>query len=246
MRKTALLPSNMMCMATAGSQLRLANEQVAPAKRYWRLKYAAEWLIALLGTVAILPLLAVLALLVRITSKGPALYVSERLGKDGRVFRLYKFRTMKVGAEQVLAADGKVIAEKDDPRFTPIGRFLRLGFDELPQLLNVLKGDMCLIGPRPDVPWEFERYTPRQRSRLAALPGVTGLAQVMDARELNNAQIYELDVRYVAASNAWMDLLVLALTLPYSFGATKIGRRVFQKFMTGLDQLADHGDASAH
>ncbi|MDY7011712.1 MAG: sugar transferase, partial [Planctomycetota bacterium] len=150
---------------------------------------------------------------------------------------LYKFRSMKVGVKPVLAEDGKVITTDNDPRFTPIGRFLRLGFDELPQLFNVLKGQMCLIGPRPDVPWELECYTPRERTRLQALPGITGLTQVMGARELNNAQNYELDVRYVTDSNTWTDVLILALTLPYSFGAKNIGRKVFGRYMEGLNRF---------
>lgn len=206
-------------------------------RRLWRLKYALEWVAAFIGTIAISPLLVLLAILVKITSRGPVFYISERLGKDGKVYRLCKFRSMKVGVKPVLAEDGKVITTDNDPRFTPIGRFLRLGFDELPQLFNVLKGQMCLIGPRPDVPWELERYTPRERTRLQALPGITGLTQVMGARELNNAQNYELDVRYVTDSGMWTDMLILALTLPYSFGAKKIGRKVFSRYMEGLDRF---------
>jgi len=222
-------------------QAAMRSDQVAapgpprPSRRRWRLKYIVEYAMALAGTIAISPLLALLALLVKITSAGPALYVSERLGKDGKVFRLYKFRSMKVGAEEVLAKDGKVITLEGDPRITKFGRLLRLGFDELPQLFNVLKGDMCLVGPRPDVPWELPRYSDRERVRLAVLPGITGLTQVVGGRELSNAQNYELDVRYVCGSSAWTDLAILALTLPYCFGARKLGRRVFRRFMTGLD-----------
>jgi lipopolysaccharide/colanic/teichoic acid biosynthesis glycosyltransferase len=208
-------------------------------RRAWKFKYAVEWLAALLGVIAISPLLAVLALLVKCTSRGPVLYVSERLGRDGRVFRLYKFRTMAVGVAPVLAVDGKVVTVKNDPRLTSVGKYLRLGFDELPQLLNVLKGDMCLIGPRPDVPWELDRYTPRQRSRLAVLPGITGLTQVMGGRELNNAQNYELDVRYIERSSFWLDLGVLLLTLPYSFGAKCAGRRWLPVYLENLDSLAE-------
>jgi len=215
------------------------RQDVAAAQRWWRVKYAVEWAIALVGTALVLPLLAVLALLVKLTSRGPVLYVSERLGRGGKVFRLMKFRSMKTGAEPVLAEDGKVVTVADDPRLTPVGRFLRLGFDELPQLLNVLKGDMCLIGPRPDVPWELERYTPRERSRLAALPGISGLTQVLGGRELNNAQNYELDVRYVARSSGWLDVKILLLTLPYALGAKGVGRRCLAEFMEGLDALAD-------
>jgi lipopolysaccharide/colanic/teichoic acid biosynthesis glycosyltransferase len=210
-----------------------------PARRMWRTKYALEWLLALLGTIVVSPLLALCAVLVKLTSRGPVLYRSQRLGKDGRTFTLYKFRSMYVDSRPVLAADGKVITTDNDPRITPVGLILRLGFDELPQLLNILKGDMCLIGPRPDVPWELDRYTPRQRLRLAVLPGISGLTQVMGGRELNNAQNYELDVRYVTRSSFWLDAATFLLTLPYALGAKKLGRRLLPSYVTGLDALAD-------
>lgn len=209
-----------------------------PGHRCWRFKELYEWVAAGIGVAILLPLLLVLALCVKITSSGPVFYVSPRLGQNGRVFRLYKLRTMRVGVAPVLAPDGKVLTLEQDPRVTMVGRYLRLGFDELPQLLNVLKGDMCLIGPRPDIPEENRRYTARQRRRLAVLPGITGLAQVVGGRELNNAQNYELDVRYVEQSTVWTDLGILLLTLPYSFGARRIGRRVFRRYMEGIEELA--------
>jgi lipopolysaccharide/colanic/teichoic acid biosynthesis glycosyltransferase len=212
-------------------------DPLPPSRRLWDLKYAIEWIMAL-GAFAILwPLLGVLAVMVKLTSPGPVLYISDRLGRDGQVFCLYKFRTMKVGVQPILSPDGKVITTENDPRLTSIGRFLRLGFDELPQLLNVIKGDMCLIGPRPDVPWERETYSPRERLRLHVLPGITGLTQVVGGRELNSAQNYELDVRYVAYSDAWTDIAIALLTLPYSFGAKEIGQWLFRHYWVGLDQF---------
>lgn len=202
-----------------------------------RIKHVWEWSVALLSLLAILPLLLVLALLVKMTSRGPVLFVSERLGRGGRVFRLYKFRSMRLNAPQITAPDGKVLTLKKDTRLTPIGAFLRLGFDELPQLLNIVKGDMTLIGPRPDVPWELERYSERERRRLAALPGITGLAQVVGGREMNNAQNYELDVRYVDRATLGTDLAILALTLPYSLGAKKCGKRWLARYLEGLENL---------
>ena len=212
-------------------------DPVPPSRRLWELKYAIEWIVALGGFAILLPLLAVLAVLVKLTSPGPVLYISDRLGKNGAIFRLYKFRTMKVGVPQILAPDGKVITTENDPRLTSIGRFLRLGFDELPQLLNVIKGDMCIIGPRPDVPWEQATYSPRERLRLHVLPGITGLTQVVGGRELNSAQNYELDVRYVAYSDAWTDIAIALLTLPYSFGAKQIGQGLFRRYWVGLDRF---------
>jgi lipopolysaccharide/colanic/teichoic acid biosynthesis glycosyltransferase len=209
------------------------------ACRLWSLKYLLEWLVAMAGALVVFPLLIVIALVIKVTSQGPVFYISQRIGRDGKVFRLYKFRTMRVAAEEILAEDGKVVTLSEDPRFTPVGKFLRLGFDELPQLFNILKGDMCLIGPRPDVVWELDNYDSRQRMRLRVLPGITGLTQVMGGRELDNAQNYELDVRYVACSSVLMDTAIALLTVPYSFGAKRIGRRVFSRYMVDLPRSAE-------
>lgn len=207
--------------------------------RHWPVKYAVEWLIGLLGFSLVIPVLAVLAIVVKLTSRGPVLYVAPRLGRAGMVFPLLKFRSMRVNAPSMLGADGKVLTLKSDPRLTPVGKFLRLGFDELPQLLNVVKGDMCLIGPRPDVPWEKERYTRRQQRRLEVLPGITGLAQVVGGRYMNNAQNYELDALYVERSTWRTDVLILLLTLPYALGMEKIGATVFRDYVDVVAPLAD-------
>ena len=216
----------------------------APSRRRWGLKYAVEWAASAAGLVALSPLLAGLSVLIKLTSKGPVLYISDRLGKDGQTFKLYKFRSMRVDAEQILADDGQVITVDDDPRITPMGKLLRLGFDELPQLLNVLKGDMCIIGPRPDLTWELQRYSQRERLRVEVLPGITGLTQVVDGRSMNNAQNYELDVRYVEHADAMMDLMVLLLTLPYSLGARGIGQRFFGELLRGIEALDDEVSAA--
>lgn len=205
-----------------------------PRHRLWRIKYGVEWAVALIGALLILPLLALLALLVKVTSAGPVFYVSDRVGERGRIFRLYKFRSMHVGAPSLLGADGKVLTLKADPRLTPAGRFLRLGFDELPQLLNILKGEMCLIGPRPDIPREVPHYSERQRIRLRVRPGITGLAQVVGGRYMNNAQNYELDARYVERATWRTDLTILLLTLPYALGLERVGARVLQAYVAAM------------
>jgi len=200
-------------------------------------KLVFGWIVAAMGTVVLSPLLLVLAILVKTTSPGPVFYISDRLGHNGRAFRLIKFRSMRVNSPQILGDDGKVLTIRNDLRVTPIGRFLRLGFDELPQLFNILAGSMTLVGPRPDVLWELDRYTSRERRRLEVYPGLTGLAQVVGGREMNNAQNYELDVRYVENSGLMTDLFILMLTLPYSFGAEKVGKIVLRRFLVGLDNL---------
>lgn len=209
------------------------------SRRAWNLKYVLEWLCGLVVLLFVLGLLGGLALLIKLTSEGPVLYVSDRLGQAGRSFKIFKFRSMRVGVLPVLGADGKVLTLKSDPRLTPIGQFLRLGFDELPQLFNMLKGDMCLIGPRPDVPWEKDRYTERQQRRLEVRPGITGLAQVVGGRYMNNAQNYELDVLYVERSTWRTDILILLLTLPYSLGIERIGIRIFREYIEAVRPLAD-------
>jgi undecaprenyl phosphate N,N'-diacetylbacillosamine 1-phosphate transferase len=216
-----------------------------PSSRLWGAKYAVEWVLALVLAAALLPLGLLVALLVKVTSRGPVFYVAERLGRNDRPFRLLKFRSMKVGVPEVRAASGKIITAAGDARLTSIGAILRLGFDELPQLLNVLRGDMCLIGPRPDVVWQLDLYWPREKLRTFALPGITGLTQVMGGRELDNHQNYELDVRYVVRSNAWMDLWIALLTPAYALGAKKIGQRFFRRHMEGMEAFSDATVAAA-
>lgn len=219
--------------------MNMSERSSSEPPRRWRLKAAIERSVAGIGLLLLMPLMLVLALLVKITSHGPAFFTSDRLGQGGRVFRLYKFRSMRVGAPPVLGDDGKVLTIKRDPRLTSIGRYLRLGFDELPQLINVIKGDMCLIGPRPDVPWEIDRYTVREQRRLKVLPGITGLAQVVGGRSMNNAQNYELDVLYVEHSTWRTDLRILLLTLPYALGMEQIGARYLQEFVDAVHPLGD-------
>jgi lipopolysaccharide/colanic/teichoic acid biosynthesis glycosyltransferase len=156
------------------------------------------------------PVMAGIALWVRRDSPGPALYRQTRIGLAGRPFALLKFRTMVVGAERMGA--GLSVAE-GDPRITRAGRALRrLSLDELPQLWNVVRGDMSLVGPRPTVPSQVERYTPRQRRRLLARPGLTGLAQVSGRAAIPWSERIELDLRYVEAWRMRTDLSILART----------------------------------
>jgi lipopolysaccharide/colanic/teichoic acid biosynthesis glycosyltransferase len=136
---------------------------------------AVEALVALAGLVLLAPLLLALALLVRLTSPGPALHRAQRVGQGGRLFTLYKFRSMFADAAQ----RGPGITTAADARITPFGRWLRrFKFDELPQLLNILKGDMSLVGPRPEDPRYVAHYTPEQRQVLAVRPGLTSLASL--------------------------------------------------------------------
>ena len=167
------------------------------------------------------PLLALAALAVKLEDGGPAFYRQRRVGLNGAEFELLKLRTMVVGAERQGA--GYAVNE-GDPRITRSGRVLRrLSVDELPQLWNVLRGEMSLVGPRPTLAYQVERYTPRQRRRLEVKPGITGWAQVNGRAARPWDERIELDVWYVEHRSLWLDLKILARTPFALFGGTYKG-----------------------
>jgi lipopolysaccharide/colanic/teichoic acid biosynthesis glycosyltransferase len=167
------------------------------------------------------PVLALSALAVKVTSRGPALYRQTRVGKDGADFELLKLRTMVVGAESQGAGFS---VDRGDPRITAVGRALRrLSLDELPQLWNVVRGDMSVIGPRPTLRYQVERYSDRQRLRLAVKPGITGWAQVHGRAALPWDERIELDVWYVEHRSPALDVRILAKTPFALFGGTYKG-----------------------
>jgi lipopolysaccharide/colanic/teichoic acid biosynthesis glycosyltransferase len=161
------------------------------------------------------PVMLALSLLLKAISGGPVLYRQKRIGKDGKVFALYKFRTMVNGAEE---HSGPVWASKDDPRVTRIGRTLRkTRLDELPQLFNVLKGDMSLVGPRPERPYFVERHKALQGIRLAVKPGLTGLAQIRNFYNLKPEHKLKYDYLYIKRRSLLLNLYILLKTLPVLF-----------------------------
>jgi exopolysaccharide biosynthesis polyprenyl glycosylphosphotransferase len=174
--------------------------------------------VLLLATLA--PLFVAIGLAVKLSSPGPVFYVSERVGRKGRIFRLWKFRTMVPNAEKLkaslMASNSRsdiLFKMKNDPRITPIGRFLRkFSLDELPQIFNVLLGDMSLVGPRPPLATEVARYELKHYRRLEVLPGLTGLWQVRARHEPSFDQYVALDIAYVENWNFWMDLKILIRT----------------------------------
>jgi exopolysaccharide biosynthesis polyprenyl glycosylphosphotransferase len=171
---------------------------------------------------ASMPAMAVMAVLIKATSPGPVLFRQRRVGAGGRTFMIYKFRTMVVGAEHQQStlqglneADGVLFKMRRDPRVTSVGRFLRRSAgDELPQLINVLKGDMSMVGPRPALPEETARYDDRWRDRLRVKPGLTGLWQVNGRHDLGFDDYVRYDLFYVTNWSLTMDLYILAKTLP--------------------------------
>jgi lipopolysaccharide/colanic/teichoic acid biosynthesis glycosyltransferase len=182
---------------------------------------AADVAIAGSALVVASPVLALAALAAKLEDRGPVLYKQTRVGKDGADFELLKLRTMVVGAETMGA--GYAINE-GDARITRVGRLLRrLSLDELPQLWNVLRGDMSVIGPRPTLRYQVERYDAQQARRLEVKPGITGWAQVHGRASLPWEERIALDVWYVTHRSAWIDLKILAKTPLALFSGTYKG-----------------------
>ncbi|WP_122816516.1 exopolysaccharide biosynthesis polyprenyl glycosylphosphotransferase [Nocardioides pantholopis] len=188
----------------------------------WAVKVAWERLAAAAALILLAPLLLAVTLAVRTTSPGPALFRQTRVGRDGRPFTMLKFRTMRQGTEtvdQTLAARNEVAGGvlfklRQDPRITPVGRVLRrYSLDELPQLLNVVRGEMSLIGPRPALPQEVARYDADPRRRLAVRPGLTGLWQVSGRSDLSWEETVRLDLSYVDNWSLGLDLAIVARTV---------------------------------
>jgi lipopolysaccharide/colanic/teichoic acid biosynthesis glycosyltransferase len=179
--------------------------------------------VAIAGSALVLasPVLGLAALAVKLGDGGPVLYRQTRVGRDGADFELLKLRTMVVNAEHQGAG---LAVNKDDARITRAGRLLRrLSLDELPQLWNVVRGEMSVVGPRPTLRYQVERYTPRQRRRLDVKPGITGWAQVHGRAALPWDERIELDVYYVERRSPWLDLKILAKTPLALFSGTYKG-----------------------
>lgn len=184
-------------------------------------KRAIDMTGALIGILLLLPVIIVCALAVKLTSRGPILYRQTRIGKSGRSFGCLKFRTMRVGAhaqQELLRAssqqDGPAFKIAGDPRITPIGRMLRkFSIDELPQLLNVLLGDMSLVGPRPPIPSEVDKYTWWQRRRISVKPGLTCVWQVYGRNRVSFKRWVEMDLYYIDNWSLWLDFKLIAHTV---------------------------------
>ena len=182
--------------------------------------------ISLPAVIVLLPIFAVVAIAIRVSSKGPAIFRQERAGKDGRPFTFYKFRTMKVDADPF----GPSPKSDGDPRLTRIGRFLReYSLDELPQLFNIVKGDMSIVGPRPLYVSQMAEWNERQKKRLLVKPGLTGLAQISGRGELTREEKLELDVKYVETAGFWADIKIIVATIVQVFRRKSIYERRYSQ-----------------
>jgi lipopolysaccharide/colanic/teichoic acid biosynthesis glycosyltransferase len=183
------------------------------------------WLI-LLALPFLVPLALLVALLIRSGSRGPVLFRQERVGYRGRCFTCFKFRTMFVNADttthqghlhQLMNSNTPMMKmdSKGDPRIIPFGWLLRAsGLDELPQLINVLRGEMSLVGPRPCLPYEYDNYLPWQKERFGTVPGLTGLWQVSGKNKTTFVEMIRLDIKYAKAKTLWWDLKIILMTIP--------------------------------
>lgn len=173
------------------------------------------------------PLLLIVVLSIKLTSRGKVLYVQERNGYQGRIFKMYKFRSMVMNADKLIGeleskneAQGPMFKIKDDPRVTKIGRFIRkTSIDEIPQLLNIIKGDMTLVGPRPPLPTEVAKYESWQKLRLSVKPGLTGLWQISGRSNVGFEEMVRMDLRYIRERSLLYDMKIIIKTIPAIFGS---------------------------
>ena len=176
------------------------------------IKRLFDVILSVLAIIVLSWLYLIIAILIKCTSKGPVLFKQDRIGKDGKVYQIYKFRSMKVGAER-----SGVYSDKKDPRVTGVGRFIRAtSIDEHPQLFNILKGDMALIGPRPPLtyhPWKWEEYSDYQKRMFEVRPGITGWAQTHGRKDVEWNKRIELNVWYVDHVSFGLDFKIFWLTI---------------------------------
>ncbi len=188
---------------------------------YHSMKRLFDIVAATCGIVILSPLMIIIAVLIKGEDHGPIFYKQVRVGKNGKTFKMYKFRSMFVNADKMLDklkeqndVDGPMFKMKDDPRVTKIGHFIRKhSLDELPQFLNVLKGDMSLVGPRPPLPSEVEEYSEYDKQRLFVIPGCTGLWQATERSEVGFTEMVQLDIEYIQKANLFFDLWIIWKTV---------------------------------
>lgn len=189
-------------------------------------KRILDLVLSLLALVILSPLLLIVAIVIRIESKGPIIFSQKRIGLNGKVFKMYKFRSMVVNAEELKAKlekknemSGPMFKIKDDPRVTKVGKFIRkTSIDELPQLINIVKGDMSLVGPRPSLPNEVAKFKPWMLNRLNVKPGLTCYWQVSGRNNIDFIEWMKLDLKYVDERSFLLDLKLIFKTFFVLFG----------------------------
>ncbi len=199
----------------------LNKDELERQYAYIYLKRFFDVILSLSGLLVLSLLFLIIAAFVKFCDGGPVLYTQERVGKDGRRFKIYKFRSMYVDADKLLEklkekneVTGPMFKMKNDPRITSVGRFLRkTSLDELPQLWNVLRGDMSLVGPRPPLPREVANYSKYDLQRLWVIPGITGLWQATERNNVGFEEMVELDLEYIKKRSLLFDAKIILLTI---------------------------------
>lgn len=204
----------------------LEHEKVAVNYGYLAAKRIIDVVASLLGIFLLFPLAVIIAILIRLDSKGNVLFSQKRVGLNGKIFNMYKFRSMVVNAEELKEKlkkqnemSGPMFKMKDDPRVTKIGKFIRkTSIDELPQLINVLKGEMSLVGPRPSLPKEVAQFEPWMKERLLVKPGLTCYWQVSGRNNIDFEDWMLLDIKYINDRSLWVDIKLIFKTFFVLFG----------------------------
>jgi exopolysaccharide biosynthesis polyprenyl glycosylphosphotransferase len=198
----------------------------APVAPVTWLKRASDLILGAIAIIGLAPVMLAIAIAIKLDSPGPVFFAQERVGKDGTRFRMLKFRSMRPDADKLMAemrarneVTGALFKMKNDPRVTRVGRFLRRSsLDELPQVFNVLRGEMSLVGPRPSLPTEVATYEDWQLGRLRAIPGMTGLWQVSGRSDVPFHDMVRLDLHYIRNWSLWWDLEIIVRTIPAVIG----------------------------
>ena len=204
----------------------LIGEDYKKSTGYFATKRIIDLAGSLFGIIVLSPIMLLTAIAIKLSSKGPVFFVQERVGQEAKVFKMYKFRSMIIDAEELLyklkdknEMSGPMFKMKEDPRVTKVGKFIRkTSLDELPQLFNVLKGDMSLVGPRPNLPREVDKFEPWMRDKLIAKPGLTCYWQVMGRNDIDFKQWMELDIKYVKERSLSLDVKLILRTFRVLFG----------------------------
>lgn len=195
---------------------------VHQTRDYLLAKRCLDIVASILSILVLFPFFILIAIIIKLDSKGPVLFSQTRVGENGNTFEMFKFRSMQVGSEVRLndlkeknEADGPVFKIRNDPRITKIGTFLRkTSIDELPQLINIIKGEMSFVGPRPPLPSEVNQYTPYQMQRLLVKPGLTCYWQISGRSDLSFEEWVDLDLKYIRERNIALDISLILLTIP--------------------------------
>lgn len=202
------------------------NKQYEKSKGYYFLKRFIDIFVSLIGITLLSPLMIVIAIIIKLESKGPVIFAQERVGQYGRLFKMYKFRSMVENAEDLIInlkdkneMSGPMFKIKEDPRITKVGKFIRkTSIDELPQLFNIIKGNMTLVGPRPNLPREVAKFSEKHKQKLMAKPGLTCYWQVMGRNNIDFEEWMNLDIKYLEDRNTLLDIKLIFKTFFVLFG----------------------------